>query len=158
MRGRKPKPTQLKLVGGNAGKRRLNTREPNLPRAIPSPPAHLSPAAMVVWGQVTVILDRMRVLTEADVFVLESYAETVVECRKLRAVLAKKGRTQRVRTESGGYMIRQRPEVPMMQNAEQRKRMLEGELGITPVARSRVHATEDDAGQHEDPLARYFGA
>ena len=157
MRGRKPKPTQLKLIGGNAGKRKLNHREPKPQRVIPSPPAHLSPAAMVVWGQVTVILDRMRVLTEADVFVLESYAETVVECRELRAALATRGRTQRVKTESGGYMVRQRPEVPMLQNAEQRKRMLEGELGITPVARSRVHVAEDDAGKTEDPLAKYFG-
>ena len=157
MRGRKPKPTQLKLVGGNAGKRPINTREPKPRRVIPSPPAHLSPDALVAWGKASIILDRMGVLTEADVIGLERICETYVEVVELGADIAKKGRTQRVKTKAGGYMERQRPQVAMLSDADKRLRAWIVEFGQTPSARSRVHA-EDDAGRTEDPLAKYFGA
>jgi hypothetical protein len=45
MRGRKPMPTVLRIVTGNAGKRPLNTSEPKPVTAIPTCPAHLSPTA-----------------------------------------------------------------------------------------------------------------
>ena len=71
MAGRKPTPTHLKLVTGNPGKRKINRQEPNPARCIPSCPSHLSDNAKVAWGKLTVLLDRMGVLTEADAAVLE---------------------------------------------------------------------------------------
>ena len=156
MKGRKPKPTQLKLVGGNAGKRKLNTREPKPRRAIPSPPAHLSRDALVVWVRVSEILDRMGVLTEADVIGLERICETYVEVVELQADIAKHGRYQVVRTKAGGAMARKLPAVEMLADADRRLRAWIVEFGQTPSARSRVHA-EDDGSRNEDPLARYFG-
>lgn len=47
MAGRRPKPTHLKVVTGNPGKRKLNDKEPTPAREIPSPPEHLSD-----WGKV----------------------------------------------------------------------------------------------------------
>ena len=44
-RGRKPKPTALKLLEGNPGKRPLNDREPVPPRAALKCPAWLLPEA-----------------------------------------------------------------------------------------------------------------
>jgi len=157
MRGRKPKPTHLKLVAGNPGRRPLNRREPKPRRVIPSPPAHLSPAALVVWGRASAVLDRMGVLTEADTIGLERICETYVEVVDLTADIAKRGRTQRVKTKAGGYMERQRPQFMMLSDADKRLRAWIVEFGQTPSARSRVHA-EDDAGRKEDPFAKYFGA
>jgi hypothetical protein len=37
MAGRRPKPTHLKVVTGNPGKRKLNDKEPTPAREIPSP-------------------------------------------------------------------------------------------------------------------------
>jgi len=45
MRGRKPKPSRLRVIEGNPGKRALNTREPRPAVRIPTCPAHLSPSA-----------------------------------------------------------------------------------------------------------------
>ena len=44
-RGRKPKPTALKVLEGNPGKRPLNDREPVPPRAALKCPAWLLPEA-----------------------------------------------------------------------------------------------------------------
>lgn len=46
MRGRKPKPAALKLVGGNPGKRPVR-REPRPPGGQPTCRTHLSPTAKV---------------------------------------------------------------------------------------------------------------
>ena len=62
----RPKPTALKLISGNAGKRKINKAEPKPKREIPSCPAHMSDAGKVAWGRLSVLLDRMGVLTEAD--------------------------------------------------------------------------------------------
>ena len=47
--GTKPKPTHLKLVTGNPGKRTLNRKEAKAKAAIPAPPAHLTPDAVEEW-------------------------------------------------------------------------------------------------------------
>lgn len=41
MAGRRPKPTHLKVVTGNPGKRKFNDKEPQPAREIPSPPSHI---------------------------------------------------------------------------------------------------------------------
>ncbi|SPO68124.1 protein of unknown function [Pseudomonas sp. JV241A] len=71
MAGRRPTPTELKLVRGNPGKRPINKNEPKPAKRIPSAPGHLSSEGQVAWGRLTVLLDRMGVLTEADGFALE---------------------------------------------------------------------------------------
>jgi hypothetical protein len=45
MRGRRPKPTRVKALTGNPGKRPLNTHEPRPEPAAPDCPPELSPAA-----------------------------------------------------------------------------------------------------------------
>jgi P27 family predicted phage terminase small subunit len=153
MRGRKPKPTALKLVTGNPGKRKLNAKEPKPARVIPSPPDHLSDAARVAWGSLATRLDRLGLLTELDAFALEQLCENYVEILDLRAAIAKHGRTQSVETQYD-TVVRARPEVGMLSNAERRFRAMMAEFGLTPSARSRVTATPDDAS-HSDPAAAY---
>ena len=59
MAGRRPKPSHLKVVTGNPGKRKLNDKEPTPAREILSPPAHLTDWGKVAWGKLTVLLDGM---------------------------------------------------------------------------------------------------
>ena len=49
MRGRKPKPTRLKLIEGNPGRRPIRGHEPQPPASQPTCPAHLSPTAKAEW-------------------------------------------------------------------------------------------------------------
>ena len=51
MRGRRPKPTRLKMLTGNPGKRPLNGNEPRPAPAVPDCPAELGPLARTEWNR-----------------------------------------------------------------------------------------------------------
>lgn len=155
MAGRRPKPTHLRIVGGNAGKRPIPQAEPTPPRVIPSQPAHLTSAARVAWGRLTVLLDRMGVLTEADAYALERLAELYAEIVELTGTIMAHGRVYETKTETGSLICRPRPEVAMLADADRRFRAYMIEFGLTPAARSRVNS---DGGEvrRADPAEKYF--
>lgn len=68
MAGRPPKPTALKLVQGNPGKRAVSKQEPD-PDYVQdlTPPAWLPPAAAQVWTEVAPNLSRAKLLTHVDI-------------------------------------------------------------------------------------------
>jgi P27 family predicted phage terminase small subunit len=155
MAGRRPKPTALKLVTGNAGKRPINKKEPKPRREIPSCPAHLDDSGKVAWGRLSVLLDRMGVLTEADSFALERLADCytdILECRKL---IERDGRTYTAES-MGGKLIKANPAVNQLRAADSQFKSYLVEFGLTPAARSKVHASPDDDDK-KDPLAEFFG-
>lgn len=51
-RGPSPKPTHLRLLEGNAGKRPINENEPQPTGAIGEPPDHLSDEARSLWREI----------------------------------------------------------------------------------------------------------
>lgn len=176
MKGRKPTPTHLKLVKGNPGRRPLNPLEPTPPRARPSAPEHISDKARETWGYVTAILDRMGILTEAYAIGVEMLCEAYADKLAARAALALPviaSRKDRVsgeeitwtiaeagsRTYLGfgkdGVMIRQRPEVAMVADADRRIRGWLAEFGMTASARTRVKTSEPEKPDEAD---RFFGA
>jgi P27 family predicted phage terminase small subunit len=156
MKGRKPKPTALKLLTGNPGKRRLPKGEPKPKRVIPAPPEHMTARALTAWGSLATRLDRLGLLTELDALALEQLCENYGEILELRADVADGGRWQVVVTKQGGEMERARPCAMMLADAERRFRGMMCEFGLTPSARSRVTASGDDE-RDRDPAEAYFG-
>ena len=71
--GRKPTPTTLKELKGNPGRRPLNEDEPKPSVHLPSPPAHLSPAARREWRRAGAFLVEMGLMTDLDVAALAAY-------------------------------------------------------------------------------------
>ena len=65
-RGRKPKPTALKKLEGNPGKRPLNELEPVPPTVALRCPNYLLPEARKEWKRLAPILMGMGLLTAAD--------------------------------------------------------------------------------------------
>lgn len=156
MAGRRPKPTALKLVTGNAGKRKINASEPKPRREIPSCPAHLSDSGKVAWGRLSVLLDRMGVLTEADSFALERLADCYTDILECRILIERDGRTYPTTTMQGDTLIKGNPAVNQLRAADAQFKSYLVEFGLTPAARSKVHATPDDDDK-KDPLAEFFG-
>ena len=66
MRGRKPKPTTIKVLEGNPGRRPLNDREPQAPPGIPECPEFLGEEARAEWFRMAMVLTNMGLLTLAD--------------------------------------------------------------------------------------------
>ena len=65
MRGRKPKPTALKLLDGTRADR-INRNEPAMPPASTEPPDWLDEAARERWGELAPVLLSARLLTAGD--------------------------------------------------------------------------------------------
>ena len=153
MAGRPPKPTHLKLVTGTAQKCRTNKREPKPERSIPSPPAHLTDKAKTTWGAVSVLLDKMGVLTEADglamVGLCEAYADLLAARESLSRpltmeseggsmIFAEGGERYYWTMGKGGPMRRARPEVADIADADRRFAAWLAKFGLTPADRTRV--------------------
>ena len=73
MRGRRPKPTRLKVLTGNPGKRPLNGNEPRPAAAVPECPAELGPVARTEWNRLVGELSALRLLTNLDRAALAAY-------------------------------------------------------------------------------------
>src|SRR5262249_24203189 len=73
MRGRRPKPTRLKALTGNPGKRPLNSAELNPEPAVPECPAELGPVARREWDRLVGELAALRLLTNLDRAALAAY-------------------------------------------------------------------------------------
>ena len=156
MVGRRPKPTALKLVTGNAGKRALNKTEPKPRREIPSCPAHLDDSGKVAWGRLSVLLDRMGVLTEADSFALERLCDCYADILACRILIERDGRTYETVDQGGNTLIKNNPAVNQLRAADSQFKSYLVEFGLTPAARSKVHAIPDDDDK-KDPLKEFFG-
>ncbi|MFA7278925.1 MAG: phage terminase small subunit P27 family [Sterolibacterium sp.] len=169
MAGRRPKPTALKLVAGNPGKRKINKTEPKPRQVIPSCPAHLSDVGKVAWGRLSVLLDRMGVLTEADSAALERLCDCYADILECRELIQRDGRTYssittKTTSEDGEEttvqevksLLKANPAVAMLRAADAQFKSYLVEFGLTPAARSKVHGQDND-DEKTDPLKSYFG-
>lgn len=153
----RPKPTALKLISGNAGKRKINKAEPKPKREIPSCPAHMSDAGKVAWGRLSVLLDRMGVLTEADSAALERLCDCYSDILICRQSLIADGWTYKTMTAQGDTLIKANPAATQLRAADAQFKSYLVEFGLTPAARSKVHTTPGEEIK-EDPLAEFFGS
>jgi P27 family predicted phage terminase small subunit len=140
VRGRTPKPTVLKLLEGNPGKRALNRHEPKLEVKEPVCPEHLDEAARKEWNRIVPVLLRMRVLTEADQVVLACLCQTYSTLMEAQAKLKQAGLLYQTRS---GY-VQQSPLLSIINNCVSIIARLSAEFGLTPAARVRLHATAED--------------
>lgn len=74
LRGPNTKPTNLKILEGNPGKRQLNNNEPE-PETGATCPAWLSDDAKAHWYYLAPILESCGILTKADEAILASYCD-----------------------------------------------------------------------------------
>jgi len=81
-RGRKPKPTALKALEGNPGRRALNENEPKPRGAVSACPDWLEDEAKAEWARMGEILARMGVLTEVDLTACAGYCQATQGGRK----------------------------------------------------------------------------
>jgi phage terminase small subunit len=75
-RGPAPKPTALKLLQGNPGKRAINGREPKPKTGMPRCPDWLDEEAKACWKRIVPQLNGMGVLTLIDADALANYCDT----------------------------------------------------------------------------------
>ncbi len=126
VRGRKPKPTHLKLVTDNPGGRPLPENEPD-PGGKPIKPKYLKGRAAVLWDEVLAIAFWLSV---ADSYKLAAWCDREAEFQ---------------RGDRRNWTAADRRE----------HRSAGSELGLDPASRARM-GKPPDGGKKDDPAAKYF--
>lgn len=155
MKGRKPKPSHLKLITGNPGKRPMNENEPPVPFERPSCPAHVSDKARETWGYVCGLLEGMGILSTVDAVAIEvlceAYADFLAAGDELKALGSPYYSTV---TESGAIMWRAHPAQAARRDADVRIRGWLSEFGMTPAQRSKIKIGQPK--ETRDPAEKFF--
>lgn len=139
--GRHPKPTALKLIEGNKGKRGGNNAEPEFDLVSDlDPPFHLDDGAQAVWGEIAPVLAKGKVLTVADKVALELLCNTIADIRFVRALRGDSFVKKSPKT--GAEMLDQHLVAEQM--LCKRAESLMAKFGMDPASRSRVTV---DSGQ-----------
>lgn len=97
--GRKPKPTALKILEGNPGKRPLNDKEPKPDSKAPRCPSWLEEEAKREWKRMSKTLETIGVLTKIDKAAFAGYCQAYATWKEAEEVLSKHGTI--FRTPSG---------------------------------------------------------
>lgn len=146
-RGRKPKPTALKILEGNPGKRPLNQKEPKPKRKAPRCPSWLEEEAKREWRRMSKTLEIIGVLTQVDKAAFAGYCQAYARWKEAEEFLSKHGTI--FKTPSG--YIQQVPQVSIAQTYLKVMKDFCSEFGLTPAARTRIQVDTTETSTN-DPM------
>ena len=154
MRGRKPKPTALRVLQGNPGRRPLNDREPVPPALPPGAPEELAgnTLALEEWARTIEPAIAIGQITTADRGMAIAHCELWAAWREQVALTAKAKHVTRRRNGHDALN-------PIRAVANKTLLLLhkiDAELGLTPTSRSRVHVANRSPAGAENPLNKFM--
>src|ERR1700712_4379922 len=134
MRGRRPKPTRIKFLTGNPGKRALNRNEPRPEATLPDCPPELGPSAQREWTRLVGELSKLSLITNLDRAALASYCGAYALRAEATEAIHKFGTM--VKSPSGYPM--QSPYIAIANRQAEIMMRIASEFGFTPASRSRI--------------------
>lgn len=149
MAGRRPKPTAVKELAGNPGKRPLNRVEPRPPASSARAPRGLGEEAARFWRRYAPVLSELGVLTQVDEPALQMAAEHYEVA--LRA--AKQLHDEELIIE-GRDGPRKNPLAQILRDNSSALKSFLVEFGMTPASRSKI---QPEAGEQPSLLEELFG-
>jgi P27 family predicted phage terminase small subunit len=157
MPGPAPKPTVLKQLAGNPGKRKLNKSEPKF-KGVPVCPQWLIPVAKTEWKRVVPELAALDMLRSVDTSSLAAYCESYARWRQAELVITKEGQTvqEPIVNKAGevvGYKIRRHPAISIAKDALASMLRTSSLFGFDPSSRSRLSVGEPIA---VDPFTTFM--
>lgn len=159
-RGPMPKPTVLRILQGNPGKKKLNSLEPMpAPISAPEPPEHLLPFAKEKWRELAAQLCRLRLLTGLDTDALELYCDAYAKKRDADQFLRERGMYFPILDESGKRIkyLQPYPQVSIADRCAAMMLACGDRLGLNPSARSRIQLHESGREQASAIASRLLG-
>lgn len=153
-RGRKPKPTAIRVLEGMRGHRPLPEGEPIVPESAKGTgavecPSWLSKDAKKEWKRLADTLIEMGTLTSCDISAFAGYCQAYADWKEATLFVRKNGAT--LQTPSG--YIQQVPQVTMARHALQDMKQFAVELGLTPSSRTRINnGTGASKDLESDPM------
>jgi len=156
MAGRRPKPTALKQLQGNPGKRKLNQDEPKPAKGVPCAPGYLTPVAAEEWHRIVPELERIGVLTQVDGTALASYCMTFSRWVQSETEITQYGVLikEPVFDKLGNWVgdkLKKNPACTAAMACQKEMRALLGLFGMDPSSRSRIKTQSPE--EKVSPLA-----
>jgi P27 family predicted phage terminase small subunit len=153
----KPKPTHLKLLQGNPGRRPLNKNEPTPKKRISrKPPKYLTPLEREIWEDTMAEVPRGMVrkldMNSFETFVT-SYAEFREACQEMHG--------EPLVIETPGGLVKPNPLLTVKREAAKMMLRAAAELGFTPSSRSKISVdpnAKDDEEDDGEEAGNPFGA
>jgi P27 family predicted phage terminase small subunit len=151
--GRPPIPTQLKIIRGNPGKRKLNQREPKPIGDLTAPPAHFDTELQDAWNYAIEHAPR-HLLKMIDSAVLEVWCTAHVLHQRASMEVRKFGML--MKAPNTGLPI-QSPYLPVVNKQALIMLRAIDHLGFSPASRSRIvlaeEAVRDDIWSHIENMS-----
>ena len=162
MRGRKPKPTHLKVLEGNPGKRAITDDEPKPRPVTPKCPSWLMPEAKREWKRLVPELEALGLLTVVDGGALAACCQAYGRMAEAERFLSMVGKTKdgkptglMFKTDSGYYQ--QFPQVSIAQRYAQQYKGFLALFGLSPADRARLTTKEAGEADEMEQLLRERG-
>jgi P27 family predicted phage terminase small subunit len=142
MPGRKPKPTALKALAGNPGKRPLNKSEPHF-TGTPSCPSWLNKEAKKEWKRVVAELSALDMLRGVDTAALAAYCQSYARWRSAEQMVEQEGQTvaEPILNKQGeliGHRVKRHPATTIAREAQAAMLKASSLFGFDPSSRSRL--------------------
>jgi len=137
------KPTVLKILEGNLGRRPLNNNEPESLELIPECPDWLEKEAKIEWFRVVPELNRLRLITVIDISALIGYCQSWARYVEAEKYLSS---NDSIMITDSGYM-QQVPQVGIAQKYLKLCQSFMIQFGMTPSSRGNINipgTPEDD--------------
>ena len=142
--GRKPKPTELRIVEGNRAHRPLPKPVKTAP-LLPPCPQWLSPIAKTEWKRAAPLLHKLGLLAREDMAAFAGYCENYAVVTQCANYIKRKGGYAKYLCGKNSQTV---PHLVAMNRAWQNLRAFCAEFGLSPSARGRMEVP--DAGEDED--------
>lgn len=167
MAGRKPKPTAMKLLHGNPGKRPINKQEPGF-KGVPTCPAWLTAVAKTEWKRIWSEVSDLELLKATDQMALASYCQSYARWQSAEKIVDKEGQTvnepimgKKV-DEDGelpilGYKVKRHPATIIAKDEKMAMSKLASLLGFDPSSRSRIQVPDGAEKPKDDDELDYLG-
>lgn len=146
-RGPAPKPTKLKLMAGNPGRRPLNDAEPEPIEGVPDCPDWLDEEGRACWNRTVAQLQRMQLAYLCDRESLAAY------CQQWSVFVGASRRANEL--NAAGYIDEARKQNSVADAACSKHMQWADRFGLSPSARSRVKVVKKET-KARDGKAEFF--
>ena len=127
------KPTKVKELSGNPGKRTLNKSEP-MPLGLPSPPTVMTARAKTVWKRLVFAMPP-GVFTATDSFLLAAYCEVVATHQLATSKIA----TGDIETTGSTGQVKLSHWFAVQSDSAGKMATIGAKLGLDPVSRQQIN-------------------
>ena len=136
-----------------AGRRKLNTKEPIPAKGMPECPQWLLAEAKKEWERLADLMNQMGVLTEVDMAAFAAYCQSYARWKEAQEHITSEGST--FETDKGYQQ--QTPWVGIANTNQKLMLQAASEFGLTPSSRSRIVAGNAKGKEPEDEMEALLG-